>query len=594
LKFPRQNALTFGFEKLGMVLIRTPRLRAVLDHGQVIAHGRLQPLDARGAIINDCLASVDPPWDAPLAHAVVEWRLLEAIPGVTLVSVYARGSIPRGLGLPGRSDVDTLGFVTHTEAAAVQLQAWRRASGARSDAAVDQFAPLISGLDMSLLAFEASSPAGRWLIEVSERSPQAWTTTESNQLSPWLLRELDAFRVVTQGLRIHGANLAVRLPRFAPRQGGLAPRLRADGQRALRGYDWFTAERCPDKARGVAVWLAKRALRAGMELVAEEAGGYSRDLLPCYEAIASLLAPRASVAESRLASNDGASICDSAGDAGKALEASALNALRLACAPAAPASDTTTVAEPDGTRYASASDATTTAEADLGDEEDLYGRHYASAARAARETMEAAVDLACRVDHLHLQTDGRFTALTSVDQLPEPPPLPDQSQPSPLPALGRLAQAARLRLVRSTPPHVAAAAERGLVSDTLPQLQLPPLRSIAQLAWRPPVLAQDSPAGIRARLPSGVGARLNSGIGVRRPSGISSRPSAGIGTRLRGAADLERRRRIVRGFTAAQRRPLVLRGAAAELTGEEYVGADCWNAATLPELVPSGSVRTSL
>tara|TARA_B100000795_G_C22525451_1_gene333037 strand:+ start:303 stop:461 length:159 start_codon:yes stop_codon:yes gene_type:complete len=32
------------------------------------------------------------------------------LPGVQLVSVYARGSIVRGLGLPGVSDVDTLGY----------------------------------------------------------------------------------------------------------------------------------------------------------------------------------------------------------------------------------------------------------------------------------------------------------------------------------------------------------------------------------------------------------------------------------------------------------------------------------------------------
>ena len=88
----------------------SPTLEAALSRGAVLPHGRLQQLDSRGHVVNDA-APVAEPWCAPLADAVAAWSSMEAeLPGVQLVSVYARGSIVRGLGLPGVSDVDTLGY----------------------------------------------------------------------------------------------------------------------------------------------------------------------------------------------------------------------------------------------------------------------------------------------------------------------------------------------------------------------------------------------------------------------------------------------------------------------------------------------------
>ena len=87
-----------------------PTLEAALSRGAVLPHGRLQQLDSRGHVVNDA-SPVAEPWRAPLADAVAAWSSMEAeLPGVQLVSVYARGSIVRGLGLPGVSDVDTLGY----------------------------------------------------------------------------------------------------------------------------------------------------------------------------------------------------------------------------------------------------------------------------------------------------------------------------------------------------------------------------------------------------------------------------------------------------------------------------------------------------
>ena len=52
-------------------------------------------------------------------------------------------------------------------------------------------------------------------------------------------------------------------------------------------------------AQAICRWLLKRCLRGGMELVAKQAGGFSRDLLPCYQAIAAHLPAKTSAPTER-------------------------------------------------------------------------------------------------------------------------------------------------------------------------------------------------------------------------------------------------------------------------------------------------------
>jgi hypothetical protein len=538
-----------------MVLLHARTAPAAL--GDVLQHGQLQPLDSRGFIVNDCRDAVGPPWDVPLAHVTAEWRALDAIPGVTLLSVYARGSIPRGLGLVNLSDIDTIGVVIvaggrEGEAATRQLQLWREAGPRRSDAAASQFSSLITGLDMSLVSVAEASSLGRWLRATSAAGAPVHPPAYGQELSMFDLRQLDAFRIKTQGLRLHGANLAAGLPLFAPRQGGLAPRVRTDSVKALDAFDSLLQQGCPERARGVAVWLAKRALRAGMELVADEAGGYSRDLLPCYQAIAAVLSPPFAQAGRAVPAPELSREGEVAG--GSAVAAAALRALRLVCAQDGTGDG--------GCRVGSGGikGILVSTNAAQGQREGALALGGAAAddngcgAAGAAEVMDAAVDLARLVDHLHLERDDRFTRVHSVEQLPAPPPLPDPWQPAPLPAPARMAGAARVQLLRLVPPCLVTAAEGRLVSDPLPRLQLPPSPGITSLAW------------------------LGSGSHTGRPA---------AGSRS------EQCRKLAGRFTRAQRQPLVLRGAATELTGEVYLGARCWNALTLPAMVPAGSVRVS-
>lgn len=169
-------------------LTLSPTLEEALSRGAVLRHGRLQQLDSRGHVVNDA-APVAAPWRAPLADAVRAWTSLEAeVPGVQLVSVYARGSIVRGIGLPGISDVDTLGYAvvddsSISSSSSAQLRAWRRERAAALRAAH----PVASGFDLELVAAPRGSRLGRWLLDDSAAA--------TGTLRPSDLHELDAFRL---------------------------------------------------------------------------------------------------------------------------------------------------------------------------------------------------------------------------------------------------------------------------------------------------------------------------------------------------------------------------------------------------------------
>lgn len=518
--------------RLTAPLARPPALLGLIERGEVLEHGRMQRLDAVGAILNDCAPRLPPSWQPPFEWALAELRKVEReVEGVSLVSVYARGSIPRGLGLPGRSDIDAIAFLTVADADAMhRLTLWREGMRSRTDAGVREFAPLICGMDLSLLPFMEASAIGHWLHFASQSNTSAPHGARAPRLTPFDLRQLDAFRVKTQGLCIYGTDFACRLPSFTPRQGGLIHGLRMDSVRAARAFDWFMQQASIEQAQEVGVWLAKRALRAGMEMVAEEVGGYSRDLLPCYEAMASRFAAKG---PSTRTSVSLAALFDAQESTGEAVAVAAIAALRGACAPKLESCRNLA----DNSKPADRS-----ARLEIKPDD-------ASATEEAANLMNAAQELAQLLDHVNLAMDSRFTPLTSIEQLPEPPPLADASQSSPLPAVMQAANAARLQLLRWAPAALVAAAEHHIVEDSLPELQLPQLPSVAKVQWDE-------------------------------------------GSDACAASWLRHRRRRIEQVTRVQEQPLLLRGASAEL-GDSYLGPTSWNFLTLPFLIPKGSVRVS-
>ena len=484
-------------------------LDAALQGGFVREHGRLQPLDAAGAVLCDAaLESIQPDWQSAVDAALQEWHALP--PAVSLISVYLRGSLPRGLALPGISDVDTIGFATFAdeEVASSQLAAWR-ARGAEREARVRLQAPLCSGLEMRLVAVPDHTALGRWLND---------GRAAAIGLSDKDLIELDAFRVASQAVRLLGADLAARMPLPLPRPR-LMHSLRFDIERASRTAAGLLGDRplasvasaSPAQQRSrvaaqeVARWAAKRALRAGMELAAPAIGGFSRDLLPCHRAIAATADEAATIAAS-------------------------LDTLTLACA---------------------------------ADDEPRLG----GAAVIATGLLEASRRLLDALEPVYLRE--YFTQpLTSWSLVAEPPPLEaggsggrggvgSGGQGA---ALGvsrdgwlRMVMGARIQLASRGLLSALHDEEGGrLISDPVPRLTLPSTRArtsrVLSLRWGD---ASDA-------------------TGDRSDTNVTQ---------------------IAMRALAARRRPVVLRGAAHELSG--HVGKPVWTARNLRWMLPSGRVRVS-
>ncbi|MCB9796432.1 MAG: hypothetical protein H6741_27360 [Alphaproteobacteria bacterium] len=210
-------------------------------------HGKLLPLAADGTLINPCgarhLAGI---W-RPTVDSVIETYRRRL--GPELRSVWLRGSIPRGLGVPGVSDLDSLALV---------------ASGA----------PL--------------EPP--WLTEEARALTAAAPELEGVEL--WLLEEEPIFRdpdqrrllalLSTQALCVWGDDLQDRLPRFRPGRDTVY------ACRGLRGYlaeglEGLRSEPDLEERRAWLRWTAKMLVRAGLEICMRDEPVFTRDLWPCWE-----------------------------------------------------------------------------------------------------------------------------------------------------------------------------------------------------------------------------------------------------------------------------------------------------------------------
>lgn len=206
--------------------------------------GRFAPTDADGALIRDASwAQVPEAW-RPLALALRDLYLDHC--GHNLHSVYLRGSVPRGLAIPGVSDLDSFALV-HDRAA--QDTSWTEQASVALGAAY----PFCAGVEVLVLGVDAALAAPGWVLTLA-----------------------------TQAVCLHGEDLLPRLPRLRPGRDlrVFLPRLDRDLRVAARDLD--EGEAVDEICR----WICKRILRAGLERFLEEEGAWSRDLWLCYDVFA--------------------------------------------------------------------------------------------------------------------------------------------------------------------------------------------------------------------------------------------------------------------------------------------------------------------
>lgn len=217
----------------------------------ILPIGRAQAVDAAGCIVNPCAPELIPPsWQAAVRELLEICR--QAL-GPALHSLYLRGSVPRGLAIDGVSDLDAIGLVQGPQASA---EDWIRPMDAR----VRAMHPGCRGVELRLWPLQGldrlppQHPA-RFLLKT-----QALCLWGPDVAAAWAPVPLEDARIVLNALPRALARMRVAL------------------HTAQRPDHELMRERCR--------WLAKKIVRAGFELVAVEEQAYTRDLHPCWLALA--------------------------------------------------------------------------------------------------------------------------------------------------------------------------------------------------------------------------------------------------------------------------------------------------------------------
>lgn len=193
---------------------------------------------------------INEPWASAVAmltgHYLREW-------GPDLLSVYVRGSVARGLAIPGVSDIDSFGVLA-AEATGTDPRRLREWSDA-VDTEVRQAFPHVAGVEVDLVPFGVMLDRQNYY----------------------------SFVMKTEAVCVHGENLAGLVQPFRLSEANFQTRFLREHLSVF--IEEFPEEPAADKP-GFVAWIAKRFLRLGMELVMEKEQRHTRDLYLCYESFA--------------------------------------------------------------------------------------------------------------------------------------------------------------------------------------------------------------------------------------------------------------------------------------------------------------------
>jgi len=217
---------------------------------EIAPRGPVLTVDEGGFLVPCASADrIQPEW-WPVVQAVVEEY--RATLGAALHSVYVRGSVAGGHAVRGLADIDTLALTADEPPEGCLPIDGEWAAGARARLA-ERF-PEVVDFELGTLSVSAAtrSPVFRVL----------WKLTAVCAFGPDLLPDLPGVRPGRETL-LH-----------APAIRSEASRVRAWLERARAGEVHLDGA----IVQGHSAWIAKRIVRVGMELVAERAGVFTRDL----------------------------------------------------------------------------------------------------------------------------------------------------------------------------------------------------------------------------------------------------------------------------------------------------------------------------
>ncbi|KAA0547147.1 nucleotidyltransferase [Bacillus sp. BGMRC 2118] len=211
--------------------------------------GRLCPTNENGTIQNDSSHASVPPEFRALIEDVIEKYIIHL--ETNLHSVYIRGSIPRGVGIYGVSDLDTIAIVRKK----------------------------VKHLDLS------------WVEEVEQTLNAQYECVNGVEFSFYYIEDILAastfsiipFMLKTHSICVAGADVRPMLPDYkADRTLGNEHlvNLATHIERAKEDLD---GNEDPVDIMDCCTWIMKIIVRAGLALVIEKEHRYTRDLYPAYQ-----------------------------------------------------------------------------------------------------------------------------------------------------------------------------------------------------------------------------------------------------------------------------------------------------------------------
>ncbi|MEW4305963.1 nucleotidyltransferase domain-containing protein [Rossellomorea marisflavi] len=217
---------------------------------------KLQPIgsvcrvDESGVFVNESSLERVHPTFRPVVEELTE-RIADGF-GDMIHSVYLRGSLPRGLGVEGISDIDLL-VVTH--------QPWTDETQSRLQALDTGSHPLINGVEFAVCTLnELLEPRGFHLI---------------------------SFMIKVYGVHLYGENLQPVLPDFRPDAELARDHIASIADQIVLAVNDLKGNEDPEDVMDCCTWIMKLIIRCGMAFVIEEERTYTRDLYPAYQLFSS-------------------------------------------------------------------------------------------------------------------------------------------------------------------------------------------------------------------------------------------------------------------------------------------------------------------
>lgn len=211
--------------------------------------GRFCPTDDNGFILNEAGFEKIKPDFKGLIEEVIEYYQVHL--GLDLQSIYIRGSVPRGLGISGVSDLDTIAI---TNKATNEIDfGWVD----KAEKELNKKFNCVNGVEFSFYHID----------DISE------TTTFS----------IIPFMIKTHSVCVYGEDLNLHLPNYkADKTLGNEHLVNLKNQIEQAKEDLGGNDDLED-ILDCCGWIMKIIVRAGLALVIEKENQYTRDLFPAYK-----------------------------------------------------------------------------------------------------------------------------------------------------------------------------------------------------------------------------------------------------------------------------------------------------------------------